>query len=284
MTTHFALFRLWGHMASWGTIAPGEYKNSVEYPTRSAILGLVAAALGYQHQDPRHRQLHEGLLVASRIDRPGIILRDYHTVHQAPEPGKREVCVLPTRREELKRYPSYELQTTLTRREYLNDAVYTVALYRPDTSSAPTLQEISQAFASPVFIPYIGRKSCPVGLPIRLTLSNGATLREALTDTKLPDYELSKQMRGSVAYHAFRDPLAPVRNRNRYNNPGVRIIWDDKIPSGYEPLSSFDGKFSPVDRVRRTFESARMHAAAVAPEEAYPPDYIADVIAEERVS
>ena len=52
----FLIFQLYGQMASWGEIAVGEYRPSRDYPSKSAIIGLVAAALGITRDD-EDRQL-----------------------------------------------------------------------------------------------------------------------------------------------------------------------------------------------------------------------------------
>ena len=57
----YLVFQLYGQLASWGDIAVGETRPSALTPTKSAILGLVAAALRlkrpdtihYEHDEPR---------------------------------------------------------------------------------------------------------------------------------------------------------------------------------------------------------------------------------------
>jgi len=47
----FLLFRLYGPLASWGEIAVGEVRPTALQPTRSALLGLLGAALGVRRGD-----------------------------------------------------------------------------------------------------------------------------------------------------------------------------------------------------------------------------------------
>jgi len=49
--TAFLLASLYAPMASWGEITVGERRTSWDRPSRSAILGLVAAALGIERED-----------------------------------------------------------------------------------------------------------------------------------------------------------------------------------------------------------------------------------------
>ena len=47
----FLIFRLYGMMASWGDIAVGELRPTFDHPSRSAIVGLLAAALGIRRDE-----------------------------------------------------------------------------------------------------------------------------------------------------------------------------------------------------------------------------------------
>ena len=80
----FLLFRLWGPMSSWGSIAVGEHRQTWARPSRSAVLGIVAAALGIERANAAaHQPLEAGLGFAVRVDDGGWAMRDYHTA-QAP--------------------------------------------------------------------------------------------------------------------------------------------------------------------------------------------------------
>ena len=50
------LFRLYGPLASWGEIAVGESRHTAVYPSKSALLGLLAASLGIR-RDEEERQM-----------------------------------------------------------------------------------------------------------------------------------------------------------------------------------------------------------------------------------
>ena len=51
MIRDYLVFRLYGPMCSWGDIAVGEVRPSTVHPAKSAILGLIAAALGIKRPD-----------------------------------------------------------------------------------------------------------------------------------------------------------------------------------------------------------------------------------------
>ena len=81
----YLLFRLYGPLASWGEIAVGESRHSANYPSKSALLGLVAAALGITRDDEAmQNRLHQDYALAMEVLSTGQLLRDYHTA-QVPD-------------------------------------------------------------------------------------------------------------------------------------------------------------------------------------------------------
>lgn len=160
--TDFLGFRLWGPMASWGSVAVGELRVTWSRPSRSAILGFVAAACGIERIDRvAHDKLEQGLGLAVRVDIPGRTLRDYHT---AQAPGAKRNKRWMTRRDELAE-PD-ELNTILSERSYLTEQAATILLWRRPDTDAPALDTVRERLIAPVFAPFLGRKSCPLGLPL----------------------------------------------------------------------------------------------------------------------
>lgn len=159
----FLIFRLWAPMASWGDIAVHERRGSGSRPSRSGVLGLVAAALGIERSNAAaHAELEERLGFAVRVDDPGRPLRDYHT---AQSPTSRKGVRWATRRDELD--PDNSINTVLSERQYYVEMDSLIALWiRDGKALSRTLPEIGQALAAPVFTLYAGRKSCPLGLPL----------------------------------------------------------------------------------------------------------------------
>ncbi len=174
----FLLFTLYAPMAAMGDIAPGERRMGFARPARSAILGLVAAALGYERDDPRHAELEDGLNFAVRTDVPGRPFTDYHT---AQTPQQRKNAVFATRREELQ---AEDLNTVLSVREWRSDCLYTIALW-PRAAAAMSLEGISDALRRPQFTLYFGRKAGPVALPLSPRLVTAEKLVEALAQDTL---------------------------------------------------------------------------------------------------
>jgi CRISPR system Cascade subunit CasD len=162
---------LYAPLASFGSIAVGERRDTGDRPAKSAVLGIIAAALGLDRADePGQAHLATGYGYAVRSDRAGAPLADYHTA-QVP-PRKRG---FPTRRDEL---AVEKLETILSRRDYRAEALHTALLWERDGAPTP-LQAVAEALRRPTFLLYLGRKSCPFGLPLAPRLVEGATLIEA---------------------------------------------------------------------------------------------------------
>jgi len=156
------LFRLYGSMASWGEIAVGENRHTANYPSKSALLGLLGTALGIKRDDEdQQRQLQEGYALAVESFTAGHLLRDYHTAQVPDSVGK---FTYRTRRDELV-LGKERLGTILSSREYRCDSLALVAVRALD--DAPfSLAEIQEKLLKPVFHLYLGRKSCPLAAPL----------------------------------------------------------------------------------------------------------------------
>jgi len=138
------LMRLAGPMQSWGEHSVFGERDTLPYPSRSGLVGMFAAAQGVRRGDPLDRYAELDLTV--RVDRAGVRLSDFHTIGGGL-PRERTV---PTA--EGKRRP--EGQTTIvTRRSYLADAVFTVAV------TGPGADEVADALAAPHWQPYLGRRA-----------------------------------------------------------------------------------------------------------------------------
>ncbi|BAZ95174.1 CRISPR-associated protein Cas5/CasD, subtype TIGR01868 [Thiohalobacter thiocyanaticus] len=179
--SEYLLLRLYGPLASWGETAVGEVRPSAAWPGRSAIIGLLAAALGIRRdEEARQRELASSLGLAVCVERSGELLRDYHTVQVPPE---RRGVVYRTRRDEL---GADRVNTLLSQRDYRTDALYTVALWRTEESPAPTLAQLEEALRRPHFTLYLGRKACPPALPLAPHIVTAANLREAFDRASFP--------------------------------------------------------------------------------------------------
>lgn len=178
--TDYLVFQLYGSMCSWGEAAVDEYRPTGLKPTRSAILGLVACCLGIERvEEGRLHALDESLAMAVILEHPGTLIRDYHTV-QAPEGAR--ASNMATRKAELE---YKKVGAKLTFREYRADAFYRVALWNR-RNSAYSLPELERALRRPGFIPYLGRKSCPIAAPMAPEIKSAANVRELVATLDAP--------------------------------------------------------------------------------------------------
>lgn len=175
----FLTFQLYGPMASWGDTAVGEYRPSTPQPSKSAIMGLVAAALGILRTDEDAiNHLNSGFDFAVRVDTPGEMLRDYHTTQVPP---MRKGIHYHTRQNELNQ-PS--LNTILSQRDYRVDSAYVVALWK-NNQTPYDLATLADALRKPKFVLFLGRKSCPLSLPLNPNLVTADNLRAAFDQIRM---------------------------------------------------------------------------------------------------
>jgi CRISPR system Cascade subunit CasD len=169
------IFQLYGPLASWGAPAVGETRPSSDHPGRGALLGLLAAALGIRRDDgPGQQALASSVRFAVKQHSAGRLMRDYHTVQV---PGRDKKARYFTRKDELA-VPKDKLNTVLSSREYRQDGLWQVAVLL-DTQSDWSLDELGEALRSPVFLPYLGRKACPLAVPLAPQKVEANGLREA---------------------------------------------------------------------------------------------------------
>ncbi|WP_429886417.1 type I-E CRISPR-associated protein Cas5/CasD [Geoalkalibacter halelectricus] len=172
----YLLFRLYGPLASWGEIAVGESRHSAVYPGKSALLGLLAAAIGIRrNEEERLAQLAAGYRFAVKVISSGHPLRDYHTTQAPDSVGK---FVYRTRRDELITGKN-RLGTILSSREYRCDALSLIAVAA--MADAPfNLVQLRDALLKPRFHLYLGRKSCPLAAPLNPHICTAKGFGEAL--------------------------------------------------------------------------------------------------------
>jgi len=218
----YLLFRLYGPLAAWGDIAVGEYRPSFAHPGKSAIIGLLAAALGIRRdEEERQKSLAESCFFAVRVDSMGVLLRDYHTTQV---PSAKKGVVHYTRRSEL---ATNDLNTILSSRDYRCDAAYTVAIAVAD-GSPHTVPQLAAALLKPVFTLYLGRKSCPLSLPLQPQVVSATTLRDALNSVPAAE-ELSGIVQKGDAMVFWEEDTASGLERQhvitRRDEPRSRKRW-----------------------------------------------------------
>ena len=155
------LLRLAAPLQAWGSDSKFNIRNTEREPTKSGVISMIAAAMGIQRNDPP--ELLEPLVKLKfgiRVDREGKLLKDFHMVHEYKN-GKMD-------------------DSHLTTRYYLSDAVFLAAL---ESDNREYLEEIADALKRPVYPLFLGRRSCPITLPLIIGISD-EVLVEALENAE----------------------------------------------------------------------------------------------------
>jgi CRISPR system Cascade subunit CasD len=158
MSANTLFLRLEGPLQSWGDHqSKFVVRRTAGAPTKSGVVGMLCAALGVARAEAAAEWLPRlcGLRMGLRIDRPGVRWWDYHTVGAG--------YGLLTAEGKIKTTASTgEIETLVSRREFLCDASFLVALQ----GDPVLIDELETALRNPKWTPYLGRKCCPPSRPL----------------------------------------------------------------------------------------------------------------------
>ena len=144
------LLRLAAPLQAWGSDSKFETRKTNREPTKSGVIGLLAAALGLRRDESEALARLAQLRFGIRVEREGQLLVDYHIAKTQDQKT------------------SY-----VTYRHYLQDAVFLAGLESGDEA---LLRELEAALRHPVYPLYLGRRSCPPTLPLCLGIRQGSLL------------------------------------------------------------------------------------------------------------
>ncbi|HAJ79496.1 MAG TPA: type I-E CRISPR-associated protein Cas5/CasD [Fibrobacteres bacterium] len=148
--------QLKGPLQSWGFDSQYSRRNTGLMPTKSAVAGMICAALGYPRGSEKECDFlgkfknvsMTAIAVPSwqflQEPQPVRRLQDYHTVRKTrkAEGGIKE--------------------THITHRQYLSDAAFVVLLY----GVSALIEECAKHLRNPIWGTFLGRKSCIPALPV----------------------------------------------------------------------------------------------------------------------
>jgi|SRR5579871_343979 len=170
MAKSVLLLRLEGPLQAWGSRARWDVRDTQPEPTKSGIIGLLGCAMGLPKGDPRlETELDTGLRFGVRVENPGRVLVDYHTITDyLPTAGREWKAAANQRSKSLERLqsdPDSRPATVVSPRAYLQDAAFLVTL--EETGNHGTLLErCATAIQHPQWPLYLGRKACIPTRPI----------------------------------------------------------------------------------------------------------------------
>jgi CRISPR system Cascade subunit CasD len=198
------LLRISGPLQSWGVSSKYENRRGTErLPSKSGIIGLLAAALG-RRRDESVKDLSE-LAFGVRTDREGSLLHDFH----------------------MARHPYEEKKTYVTHRYYLSDALFLVGLEGPED----LLARLDAALAMPAFPLFFGRRSCPPEGRLSLGIRTGKTLLQALSEEPWLVSEREQKRRRSTTVSLRIQTDATEEDEGAFYQRDVPVSFDQSFRS-----------------------------------------------------
>ena len=228
MKSEYLVFLLSAPLASFGGFSGHERRGSGTFPLRSAILGLIGAALGIDRVDKVAQAQLRKYSVAVQPLKNSEPLRDYHTVQTVPtpkvkQPGTRKIALEQGGR---------ELNTIITLRDYRCDVLIGVAIWG---SGAWQLEQVADCLRRPAFPLYLGRKSCPLALPVNPAIIVAEEPVEALSQVEIPE-------------------ILSCENQSLPDRTQM-TVYSDPVDCGAIPPMSEQLPSEPIDRQDWTFEN-----------------------------
>lgn len=230
MTSTVLIVRFDAPLMSFGAPSVDQNRKVQSHPALSMITGLFGNALGLDHSESdRLSALQSSLRYASRQDREGTVIEDYQTTDLSQD-HMSDDRAWTTSGKPMSRTGSVATSTHVSTREYLADAVYTLAVGVEDPPEWATPDSLATALEKPARPLFIGRKSCPPAHPLLVDRLQPSSLLTALSETRLPpradDRErypvrtlLPRQQDSSDAPSSFTETMRrPTSGRKDWDN------------------------------------------------------------------
>jgi CRISPR system Cascade subunit CasD len=183
------LIPLVGPLQSWSVDARFGERLTTQEPSKSAVIGLLCAALGRDRAEPVDDLA--ALRFGVRIDRPGVLMRDYHTALDVASAGTKNI------------------DTVLSNRWYLSNAVFLVGF----EGASELLCTVHHALANPCWPVFLGRKAFLPAMPLAMP---DAIVEQPLREALLEAAPLPGADTNSPARLVIEDPEGP---QNRPDQP-----------------------------------------------------------------
>ncbi|MFF4078435.1 type I-E CRISPR-associated protein Cas5/CasD [Streptomyces sp. NPDC001777] len=246
--TSVLLLRLAAPLQSWGDRSTFNRRETRPEPTKSGVVGLLAAAAGRS----RHAGVDDlaGLGLGIRVDQPGSLLRDYHTVSDY---RGRPLLSAAVSAKGAQKPTSPAKRTHITQRFYLQDAVFLAAVEGP----GELITALEYAVRHPAFPLSLGRRSCVPAQPLVLGQRTGA-LEDVL---RAEPWQVTK---------AVRDRWG--RRNGNAAHVDLPATLDD--PAGDESRDDVPLSFAPTNRTFTTRRIRHTYLAAptgLTPDPEHPP-------------
>lgn len=232
---HILLLRFSAPMQSWGVISRFSRRDTGKEPSKSAVVGLLCAALGISRDEantgnPIFARLIR-LKMGVRVIREGILQTDYHTAQN------------------IAKADGGTKDTELSTRFYLADADFVVGL---ESDDAELLETVQTALKNPKWQLFLGRRAFVPDLPVYFR--EGVFTPENIEDA-LEHFLQSEEL--NFLLQKFDEEFGRKINANRTSK---RLIIEDN-EKGTEnrqdvPLSFSERRFTHR-RVRTEFINSK---------------------------
>lgn len=193
------LLRLAGPMQSWGVDSRFSRRETLRYPTKSGVLGLIAAAQGRRRTDPVEDLA--GLRFGVRTDQAGQLMSDFHTAHNW-ETGD---------------------SMPLSSRFYLVDACFVAGI----DGDRQFLDALDVAIRNPRYPLFLGRRSCPATGKISLGVVDDS-LEDALRNA---EWQASRWYRRKAPKTVYLHMHVDADEQDRADE--VDVLRD--VPESFDP-------------------------------------------------
>lgn len=197
------LLRLAAPLQSWGSSSKFEIRTTEKMPTKSGVVGMLAASLGWR-RDANLTELN-ALKFGTRADQEGEDITDFHTVHS-------------------------EKNAYVTYRHYLSDAIFLAGL----EGEEGLLKNLETALQNPCYPLFLGRRSCPPTLPVVLGIRNlplETALRKEAPLVEKPNHILRIWLETDDSYAAMIQDVAVSFS------PARRIYGYRKFKESFEEFN-----------------------------------------------
>jgi CRISPR system Cascade subunit CasD len=193
------LLRLEGPLQSWGERSRWDVRDTADHPTKSGVIGMIAAALGLARGDGGIVALQDSVMFGVRVDRAGTRLVDFQTVTgDLPQADGKS------------KGTGAGPYTIISRRAYLQDASFLVGLQ----GSRAMAERCEGALRQPRWPYFLGRKSCPPSRPVVVGFRDGLVLSDALRDPCPDELETRPVQWPAAVYIETGDGEVLARDRN----------------------------------------------------------------------
>ncbi len=202
------LLRLVGPMQSWGTTSRFDQRDTGKEPSKSGVIGLLAAAIGIDRENWTDLEPLARLNMGVRHDRSGVLKNDYQTAGCADSDTV------------IKANGTSSDDGIVSQRHYLADAAFLVALEGEDYD---LLKSAHDKLKDPMWPLALGRKSYPPAEPV--------WIKDGLQDTSLLDTLKVYPWLGNLRHWEVEPPEQLLVSLDSDDDSGV-LKMD-------QPLSSF---------------------------------------------